>query len=149
MLLFFLGAGIGPGVAGADAQPDADVELPFAMPWGDRPPRLEERGERRWLTTAALGRPEEKARRLSVMRETARQSGEQRARDALHRWVDDALARVWARPHVATAAHRVIRQKARVLGVRPLVEGAAVVLMGVPVPSLREAAPVEDVPWAR
>lgn len=136
-------------MAGADAQPDAEVELPFAMPWSDRPPRLEQRGERTWLTTAALGRPEGKARRLSVMRETARESGEQRARDALHRWVDDALARVWARPPIATAVHRVLREEARVLGVRPLVEGAAVVLMGVPVSHLREAAPVEDVPWAR
>jgi hypothetical protein len=125
------------------------VVAPFDVPWADRAPRMERLREHRWITVAAVGQPHPRATRLSVQRSTARERGEQRARDALHGWVDDALARIRARPQVATSVHRAVRTGARVLGVRPLADGAAVVVMGVRTDVLVAAAPLGEVPWAR
>ncbi|MFW6067404.1 MAG: hypothetical protein ACOC97_03640 [Myxococcota bacterium] len=143
-------AGVDGGVpdAAAAVQDGAVPQvLPFDVPWTDREPRLERHGNGLWLTTAALGRPDPRARRLTVMRDSARERAERRARDRLHGWVDDALARRWAPPRAATRAHGTVRAHAHVLGVRPLVEGAAVVLLGVPVAVLRRAAPLDGTPW--
>lgn len=132
-----------------DAGADAGVfVLPFDVPRSDRAPRIETLGGQPWVTAAAVGRPDPRLSRMGAMRRTARRQAEERARGALHRWVDDALARVLAQPPVATAAHRAVAEAGRVLGVRPLVDAGAVIVVGVPVAALRRAAPLEGVPWA-
>jgi hypothetical protein len=142
------------GLAAAGAAADEGVEahphlLPFDMPWTDRAPRVERIEGKPWVTVAVVGQPDPRAQRLAVKRSTARDRGERRARHILHGWVDDALAQILATPHEATAAHAVIRGHVRVLGVRPLVDGSAVVVSGVPTAVLRAAVAVEGVPWAQ
>lgn len=139
---------LAPGAAGAQTGPRPPTVLPFDMPWTDRAPEVRQTGAGRWLSAAALGRPDPRVDRLSVRRRSARREGEKRAREALHRWVDDAMARVRARPPQAAAVHRAVARRSVVLGVRPLVEGAAVVMVGLPLQALRSAAELKGVPWA-
>jgi hypothetical protein len=122
---------------------------PFDVPWTDRAPTVERLGGAAWLTVAALGMPDPRAGRLALQRSTARERAWDRALAALHGWVDDALARVWAHPRVATAAHGAVRASARTLGTRPLTDGSAVVVVGIPVERLAAVAPLEGMPWAR
>lgn len=132
--------------------PDASVGqeplvLPFDVPWAERAARLERIDGRSWVTVAVVGQPDARAQRLGVKRSTARDRATTRARRELHRWVDDALAAILAPPRTAAAAHAVVRREARILGVRPLADGTAVVVAGLPAAPLRRAAPAKEVPW--
>jgi hypothetical protein len=84
-----------------------------------------------------------------VIRAAARDQAERRGRERLHRFVDDALARVWARPQAAAAAHEVIDARVEVDGTRPLADGGAVVQLSIAVSELVAVAPLEGAPWGR
>ncbi len=120
---------------------------PFEVPFDDRPPRLHRAPA--VVRTAALGAPDERLGRFGAARRSARFAAEARARAALHAWVDDALAAARACPWEADRVHAAVEEAATVVGVRPLVDGGAVVLVDVPVAALVEAAAPEGVPWAR
>lgn len=124
----------------------ASAVPPFEVPWTDRAPRVEP--EVGAVRVAALGAPDERLGRFSAAKRSARHAAEERARDALHRWADEALARARACPWMADRVHAVINEAMVVVGIRPLVDGSAVVLVDVPVTVLRDAATLDGVPWA-
>lgn len=108
-------------------------------PWGDVAPAMSPTH----VHCAALGRADHRVEAWSARKLSARRRGIQRARRMLHRWVDDALARVGAPPHVAERAHREI-ERAELMDVRALADGSAVVVVGVE----RSALPAfRGVPW--
>lgn len=117
----------------------------FTVPWADRAPRVE--GE--VATAVALGLPDERLGAFYARRDSARTAGRARALSALHAWVDDALAAARVGPREAQAAHAAIDSEARVDAVRPLVDGAAVVVVSVPVRALRDACTRGGLPWSR
>jgi hypothetical protein len=121
------------------ANPDS-----FSLPWTDQPAELV--ASRGVLRAAAVGRPDGRVDRWSAMKASARRNGEARAKEALHRCVDEALAAVFSPAWVAAAAHRHIERHARKTGVRPLVDGAAVVVVEISVRPLPEVA---GAPWVR
>lgn len=121
--------------AAASAQVDA--------PWTDVSPTVQEGV----VWAAALGAPDERIRRFSARRDSARRMARARAEAALHAWVDEALARVNASPRDAQAVHAAITEHARVRAVRPLVDAGAVIALEVPLAALRRAARLRGVPW--
>lgn len=135
-----LGAILAPAALAQDPLP-----APFTVPWTDRAPRVE--GE--LAVAVAVGLPDERVGAFYARRDSARTAGRARALTALHAWVDDALASARVGPRQAQAAHAAIDSEARVDGVRPLVDGAAVVLVSVPVRALRDACPRGGLPWSR
>ena len=120
------------------AQP-AEMRLPF----GDVAPARH--GE--VLSAAALGVPDERVGRFAARRASARVAGRRRALAALHAFADDALAAARATAMEAAAVHAAIDAGARVAGVRPLVDGGAVVVVEVPVSALRAACARGGLPW--
>lgn len=117
-------------VAGASAQ---------WPPWEDVAPSL----TTTHLQCAALGRADHRVEAWSARKLSARRRGIRRARRMLHRWIDDALARVGAPPHVAERAHREV-ESAGLLDIRPLADGSAVVVVGV---QRSELPSFRGVPW--
>lgn len=112
------------------------------LPWGDEAPTVA--GD--VLRVAALGQPDHRIHAWGARRLSARRRGEARAREALHRWADDALAEAGAAPHVAQAVHALV-DEASVAAVRPLADGSAVVVLAIPRGQLRSVAPLEGLPW--
>jgi hypothetical protein len=123
----------------------ADPYVPFDVPWTDSAVRLEP--ARRVATLAAVGRPDERASRFSARRHAAREEAERRARGALHRYVDGVLERLRAGPRETVDAHVAIEQHARVVAVRPLVDGGAVVVVELPLGPLAAAVTSARAPW--
>lgn len=123
------------------AQPRVPADM--EVPWTDVAPARH--GD--VLSAAAVGTPDERVGRYDARRASARTRGRQRAITAIHRWVDDALARVLAPPLEAAAVHAAIDRGARVARVRPLVDASAVVVVEVPVAALRGACAREGLPW--
>jgi hypothetical protein len=131
----------------AIAAPTSAQEIPreLTLPWTDVAPAIDAEVVR----AAAVGSPDARIGRFEPRRASARHSGRLRAIAAIHAWADDALARVRADPRIAQAVHTAIDASARVEGVRPLVDGGAVVVVTVPLEALRTACRVRGVPWAR
>jgi uncharacterized protein (DUF2236 family) len=134
---------------GASFEPSAIAQerlpAPFTVPFADRAPRVE--GE--VAVAVAVGLPDERVGAFYARRDSARTAGRARALGALHAWVDDALASARVGPREAQAAHAAVDREARVDGVRPLVDGAAAVVVSVPVRALRDACPRGGLPWSR
>lgn len=99
------------------------------------------------VRAAAIGVPDARIGRFAARRDSARTAAQRRAVDAIHAWADDALARVRAHPREAAAVHEAIDRDARVGGVRPLVDGGAVVVVEVPVATFRDACASGGLPW--
>lgn len=133
-LMFAVGA-----IAPSAAQPPPSMELP----WTDVAP--ERVGD--VVRTAAIGAADTRIGRFGVRRAAAREAARRRAQAALHVWVDDALAQVRAHPRDATAVHEAVDREIRTRGVRPLVDGGAVVVVEVPVSALRSACSRSGLPW--
>lgn len=122
-----------------------DVPRQLDLPWTDVAPAVREDAVR----AAAVGAPDERIGRFDPRRASARRAGRARAVAAIHAWADDVLAARRADPRRAEAAHAAIDAHARVSAVRPLVDGAAVVIVEVPLAALRDACPIEGAPWTR
>ncbi len=129
------------------AAPALAQELPreLDLPWSDVAPAVRDGA----LRAAAVGAPDERIGRFDPRRASARRAGRARALAAIHAFADDALAARRADPRCAQAAHAAIDASARVAAVRPLVDGAAVVVVEVPLESLRAACAPRGAPWAR
>jgi hypothetical protein len=115
----------------------------IAQPFGDVELSVEDE-------TIVVGRRAAPSERVGTMRGrrlSSRRAAEAAARADLHRFVDDALARVLAQPDVATRAHRVVDGDAVQVRVRPLVDGSSVVELRLPLAALRAVAALEGVPW--
>lgn len=118
------------------------VSTAAQVPWGDFAPTIV--GEE--VQVAALGQPDHRIHAWNARRRSARVRAEDRARAALHRWADDALARAGASPLVAQAVHSIL-DEASVRAVRPLADGSAVVVLSVSRARLRLVASLEGLPW--
>jgi hypothetical protein len=125
----------------------AAAQLPpaFELPWNDRAPEVD--AEARVVRTAAVGAPDERVGRFEPRRASARRAGRARAIAALHGWLDEALSAARVGPREAVAAHAAVDRHARVEAVRPRVDGAAVVVVTLPLSVLREACPSASAPW--
>ncbi|MGF1466327.1 MAG: hypothetical protein ACFCGT_09345 [Sandaracinaceae bacterium] len=140
-----------PSALGASAQPAPtpdpvaeELPAPFRLPWTGAAPRI----EGRTLTAAAVGLPDARIGRFAARRDAARDDGRRRALAAIHRFVDDALAAALASPRTAARVHAAVARAAEVVGVRPLVDGGAVVVVAVPLEALRRASgDLPGVPW--
>lgn len=125
------------------AQPSDTAVAAFALPWGDRPPVVDGSSVR----AAAIGIVDSRIGRFSARRAFAHTRGEQRARSALHRWADEHLRRRRVSPLEARAVHAAIESEGNVIGVRPLADGGAVVVIELPLSILRRACDREGLPW--
>ena len=112
------------------------------LPWNDAPAHVE--GDE--VVAARLGWPAPRVSSFDAQRRSARYVGEHRAREALHAFVDDTLARALVEPESATRVHALVEEHARRSGVRALADGSAVVEMRVSRALLREAAD-RSLPW--
>ncbi len=128
------------------ATPGARALSPFELPWADVAPAVVT--AQGVLRAAAVGMPDERLDRMGAVRSSARQRARARALGMLHRFVDDALARVHAEPAVATAVHGAVDRAAHVTAVRPLADGSAVAVVDVPLGALRAAASLGGLPWS-
>lgn len=120
---------------------------PSEVPWSDSEPRYLPEAD--VVRAAALGAPDPRLGRLSAVKLRARREGERRARAAVHRWADDAMAEARVLPWIADDVHAIIEERSRVAGLRPLVDGGAVVLVELQGDALRSAARFEGAPWDR
>lgn len=127
------------GPARADAVLYADP-----VPFSDAPARV----EGAHVVAAALGQPSERLTKLGPRRLSARRVGEVRGRAMLRGWLDDACARLRVSPQQVDALHRALTRHAEVRELRPLVDGSAVVVVGVELAVLRRAAAVPNAPWS-
>ncbi len=116
---------------------------PMEVPWVDVPAAR----DGAVIRSAAVGVADARIGRFSARRASARTEARRRALEALHAWADDALAAARADPREATAVHAAIERDAAVAGVRPLVDGGAVVVVEVGVEGLRRACALEGLPW--
>jgi len=140
--------GVGALVAvGLLAAPSTSLSqvLPFDVPLEEHAPRIVGSSVR----VVVVGTPDPRITRLSAQRLSSRRRGEARARQVVHRWVDDALSRAQTSARVASLAHAAVDAHATVVGRRPLAAGGTVVVLEVPLARLRAAAPLSGVPWAR
>ena len=112
------------------------------LPWKEEAPRVE--GDE--IICAALGTADYRIDSWTARRLSARRRGQQRAKQMLHRWIDDALARVGASPLNAQAVHQLV-VRARIRSVRPLVDGSAIVEITMARSALREIMSAEGLPW--
>ena len=80
---------------------------------------------------------------------SSRKRAERRARLQLHAFVDRVLAKTGAPPWVAKRAQALIEAKARVDGMRPMIDGSVVVRIVLPAATLRQVWDVAGVPWRR
>jgi len=113
------------------------------LPWQDAEVAVEAEA----LVVHRLGRPDPRIGDWSARRLSARRRGKARALEALHRYVDDALARVHAAPTVARRVHRLVDREAEVAALRPLADGAAILRVTLARSALRSVASREGLPW--
>ncbi len=135
--LLALVALIAPASAMGQAPPEMEV------PWTDVAPARA--GD--VVRAAALGAADERIGSFTARRAAAREVARRRALEALHAWVDDALAAVRAPPREASAVHAAVDRDARVAGTRPLADGGAVMVVEIGVAALRDACAREGLPW--
>lgn len=114
-----------------------------AQPMGDA--ELHVTGEA--IVVARFAAPDERIGPLAARRLSSRRKAESLARAAIHRFVDEALDAVMAQPDVASRVHERVAGDAVEVRVRPMVDGSAVAELRLPLAALREAAPLEGVPW--
>jgi hypothetical protein len=103
------------------------------LPWGDVAPRIV--GEH--VEVAALGLVDARIGSWPARRASARRRGEERARATFATWLDERVRN--QSPSVAARAQTVAREALIVDRVRPLADGAAVVVMRVELAQLRAA----------
>lgn len=125
---------------GASAQPI------FGLPWSSEPGRYDAANDR--VEAAALALPRDVDGRLEAVVLSSRRRAVQRAKRMLHAFVDAQLEDVHADPWTASRLHAVVRQHAKVIGIRPLVDGASVAKLVVPARVLRRVSGIEGVAWA-
>lgn len=113
---------------------------PRVVPWTDTAPAVSGTD----VEAAALGTPDLRTVTFRARRASARRTGEARAIERLHQHVDETLTRVLVSPAVAEAAHDVVQNEARVVAVRALVDGSAVLVVAVPRASLQAVVEVEQ-----
>lgn len=101
------------------------------LPWGDVAPRVV--GEH--VEVAALGLVDARIGSWPARRASARRRGEERARASFAAWLDERVRN--QSPSVAARAQAVAREALTVDRVRPLADGAAVVVMRVELARLR------------
>jgi hypothetical protein len=101
------------------------------LPWGDVAPRVI--GEH--VEVAALGLVDARIGSWPARRASARRRGEERARASFAAWLDERVRN--QSPSVAARAQAVARESLVVDRVRPLADGAAVVVMRVELVRLR------------
>jgi len=101
------------------------------LPWGDVAPRVV--GEH--VEVAALGLVDARIGSWPARRASARRRGEERARASFAAWLDERVRN--QSPSVAARAQAVAREALVVDRVRPLADGAAVVVMRVQLARLR------------
>lgn len=101
------------------------------LPWGDVAPRVV--GEH--VEVAALGLVDARVGSWPARRASARRRGEERARASFAAWLDERVRN--QSPSVAARAQAVAREALTVDRVRPLADGAAVVVMRVELARLR------------
>ena len=114
-----------------------------AQPFENEPLRVEEGA----VVVARFAAPDERIGSLRARRLSSRRRAERDGRDAIHRFVDEALDQVMAQPDVAERAHAAVEGEAVAVRVRPLVDASSVVQLSLPVEALRAVAPLEGVPW--
>lgn len=101
------------------------------LPWGDVAPRVV--GEH--VEVAALGLVDARIGSWPARRASARRRGEERARASFAAWLDERVRN--QSPSVAARAQAVAREALVVDRVRPLADGAAVVVMRLELARLR------------
>lgn len=84
---------------------------------------------------------------FGARRRTARDRARERACAAIHGLVDELLARASVTPPEVEALHDAVDAHCEVIGVRPTVDGGAVVQVAVTFAALRAAADPEGAPW--
>ncbi len=114
-----------------------------AQPFADEPLRVEDDS----LVVARSSAPDERIGPLAARRLSSRNRADGLGRDAMHRWVDDALDAAMAQPDVAASAHRVVDSDEVRVRTRPLVDASAVVALRLPLDALRAVAPLAEGPW--
>lgn len=112
------------------------ASLTSSLPWGDVAPRVV--GEH--VELAALGLVDPRIGSWPARRASARRRAEERARVAFADWLDARLR--GTSPSVATRAHAAAREALAVVAIRPLADGAAVVVMRAELSALR--APFDE-----
>jgi hypothetical protein len=132
------GLGIGHGLV-----PIARAQL--ALGWVERAPSIADDA----VFAASLGVAHDDDGPLAAARLAARRRGEARAREALHRWADDALSEVGAGPRDAQAVHDAIDRATTVSRVRARADGSALVEVRCPLRALRDAFDAPRCPWRR
>lgn len=125
----------------------ADEPGPFRVPWTDTAPELDSAAQ--VVRLAAVGRPDLRSASFAARRYRGREEAGARAKEALHRYVDTVLTLLRAGPRETVLAHEVVERHARIVALRPLVDGDAVVLMELPTGPLAEAVPSPRAPWNR
>jgi hypothetical protein len=103
------------------------------LPWGDVAPHVV--GDH--VEVAALGLVDARIGSWPARRASARRRGEERARATFATWLDERVRN--QSPSVAARAQTVAREALIVDRVRPLADGAAVVVMRVELAQLRAA----------
>jgi len=148
------------GAAQESPAPDPPAKVPAdrvaaalrvlaAQPRRPHPPRLDELdGAPVLVATAHAPAPRPPPEHASG-RALVHARAEAEARDALHRFADDALARVRANPWVARQVHDAVDAAGVVAGRRSLPSGDALVRVAVPLVALRRASgPLRPrLPW--
>ena len=114
-----------------------------AQPMGDEALRVEDEA----IVVARFAAPDERVGPLSARRLSSRRRAEDRGREAIHAFVDEAMDRVMAQPDVASRVHQRVAGDEVAIRVRPLVDASAVVELSLPLRELRAVAPLEGVPW--
>lgn len=116
-----------------------------ALGWVERAPSVVDDA----VFAASLGIAHEDDGPLAAARLAARRRGEARAREALHRWADDALSEAGAGPRDAQAVHDAIDRSTAVSRVRARADGSALVEVRCPLQALRDAFDAPQCPWRR
>lgn len=110
----------------------ARAELP-ALPFSDQPVRR----ERAALVVARVGTPDPRIGDWSARRSSARDRALVRARRALHRYLDQRLARrPETTPQLTQAVHELVDEHTEARAHRPLSDGAVVVVAALPLARL-------------
>lgn len=132
-----------------DAAPDVAGALEVVRgPWEPAPGAFDAAADVAAATALALP-PDPAVPASAFGARVLRARARERAVDALHDFVDDALAARRAPPWLAQRAHDAVDRAAEVAAARALLDGGAVVRVVVPGNALRSAAPLAGVPWAR
>ncbi len=115
------------------------------VPWTSTGAAVDARAER--IVASHRAALEESSRSYGTRRREARERARVLACASIHELVDTLLARVPVSPPEVAALHRAIDASCEVVGVRPTIDGGAVVQVAVDFAALRAAADPEGAPW--